>query len=190
LFAAGACTACTFEILRWNPHSRGNSDSGINNGNAPNTLIPISRDTFCMRTGEIHFRSGAPILSRFGIFVPEYADTLLQRESALLWIYTNSQQALFPSPPRALKTPYRKYREVMRAFWMGNPYLYSENPFSSWRSKLESCTHGDKITSQAWTGIRRLRFGPWLTSTSGGETERKSEMYTYTWCVIIYQRRK
>lgn len=65
--------------------------------------------------------------------------------------------------------------EKLCTFSEGSLYLYSENPFSSWRSELGSCT---------WIKLRLKSesvdraFQMLIDSISDGEIERKSEIYT------------
>jgi len=86
----------------------------------------------------------------------------------------NSLQALFSVFPRALKTPYRKYREVMRAF-RRKPLFVQRKSILVLTLEVRKL-HMDKITSQARTNLS-IALQILIGSMSDGETERKSEIY-------------
>lgn len=116
-------------------------------------------------------------------FLFQNIDTFLQTK-IFLWIYMNSLQALFPSFFAYWKLRTENTEKLCARFPKENPYLYNENPFSSWRSKLESCTWiKSRLKPER---ICRSRFRSWLAVWATERQRERARRYIYICNIYLY----
>lgn len=109
-----------------------------------------------------------------------------QRFCVLMNLYEFSAGTFFLLSPR-IENSIPKIPRSYARFPKENPYLYNENPFSSWRPKLESCTWiKSRLKPER---ICRSRFRFWL-AVWATERQRERARYIYMYKDIEVKERE